>query len=117
MSDDFKKQIFKTEYGSKAIVQRENVLGEPSQMGGKIIRQLGGEYFAEAIAAEGCTYSGSCAVHIYLAPMTRQMQFVIQETTLDQTPADVANAAIRELEAAVKQYYGMKSSKLRSGVY
>ncbi len=110
-------QTFKTELGSKAIVQREDVPGDAAELGGVILRKLGGELFAEQIASAGFEYSGSFACHIFVAPLTRTMQFITQETTLDNTPQDVANAAFRDCEAAVKKYYGMKSSKMRSGAY
>ncbi len=116
MSDDFKNQTFKTSIGSKALVQREEQASEIAEKGSQILRSLGADLFQLEVST-GCIWVGSAAFHIYTSPALGFIQTVSQVKTLDDTPEVVAAKSLAEFSAALKAYYGRRTSKLRSGHY
>jgi len=115
MSKKYEEQKFKTDIGINALVQREDVPSEVSEKANQILRSLGRDLLQLEIP--NCKWIGSAALHIYTAPTLGFIQTITQAHTLDDCPEIVAAKSIAEFNAAVKAYYGQRSSKLRSGHY
>ena len=116
-SNDFKnkphdEQTFLTEIGSKATVQRIVVPKEGAAKPNRALCDLGLE-----CQPEHTTYMGSAAVHVYMNEILQQLFFVSQTDPLAlyKCPEPLAAKAFDDLLGTMKQMYGHRRGRLRSG--
>lgn len=115
MSEEHRKQHYKTETGSKAVVTREDQSGEHCARANEILCRIGGELLLPpGFTAEH--YVGSAAVHIYWSSLLQHMTFASQVSTLGDTKEYVASSALQDLKGASMEHYGRKRRLLRSGL-
>lgn len=117
MSNDFKdkphdEQTFLTQIGSKATVQRIVVPREGARKANRMLCDLG----LECLPAH-TEYKGSAAVHIYVNEILQQLFFVTQTDplVLYKCPQPLASKAFDDLLGTMKQMYGNRRGRLRSG--
>jgi len=108
-------KIFRDAVGQKATVQRTQVGGDAAAVPNRILADLG--LSMNPLPDTELKYYGSCAVHIYGHDLLQQIFFVsqIQPLHLYRCPEPLAAKGIDDLVASLKESYGHKRSKLRSG--
>lgn len=112
------EQRFLTEIGSKATAQRETMGMEQASVPNKQLIMLGLSFMDDKkLKLEHYRYFGSAAVHIYFNETLRQLDFVSQTFPLDlyKCPQPLAAKAFDDLVGAMKQMYGQRRGRLRSG--
>jgi hypothetical protein len=108
------EMIFRDEIGQKATVSREELGPEAAENPNRKLCELG---IGLNPKPETLEYKGSAAVHIYQSPILKQLFFVSQTQPLDlyRCPEMLATKAFDDLLGTLKEMYGRKRPKLRSG--
>lgn len=114
-TDEFLVKKYKDQVGQKAVVQRETMSGQHIAQLNEVLRDIGRDLQKVENMSDAIPYIGSCAVHIYLAPITGVMYFRVQDA-LGNTPMLVANTAIQELSNTIGESYTGKRKRKRSGL-
>ena len=105
---------FKTQIGQKATVKRDKVRGEDYEHANRNLAKLGDSLNP---VKKSLKYMGSAAVHIYWNATLEQVFFVSQTQSLDlyACPEILATKAFDDLLGTLKEQYGHRRSRLRSG--
>jgi hypothetical protein len=112
-----KEKLFRTQIGQAATVQRETLGLEKASIPNRILCDLGLSLQTVQTHLKNYRYMGSAAVHIYVHDDLGQLDIISQTDPLQlyKCPEDLAAKAFDDLVNAMKQMYGRKRSKLRSG--
>lgn len=113
-----KQKVFRDEIGQKATVQREQVGMEAASIPNRKLCDLGLSIQEDPhYKLSSYRYLGSAAVHIYANDVLHQLDIVSQANplVLYRCPEDVAAKAVEDLIREMKQAYGRRAGKLRSG--
>ena len=112
--DNPRAQLFKTQMGQAATIQRENVKGELMAKANLKLAHIGEEINP---IANNLKYMGSAAVHIYWNDTLKQVFFITQAQPLvaHKCPEHLAQTATKDLIGGIMEAYGHKRPKLRSG--
>lgn len=100
--------------GSKARVERTDLEGEHLDHLREVIEEVGKDLVETGIVPKGMEYLGSMTVHVYKSEIMKTAAFLSLNNMKDLHPS-LADGALRELNGKVKEYYGQKRQKLRSG--
>lgn len=108
------EMIFRDEIGQKATVTREQLSAEAAEFPNARLLELGISLNPNPEVLE---YKGSAAVHIYQSPILEQIFFASQTSPLvvRRCPEILAAKAFDDLLREMKETYGHKVGKLRSG--
>lgn len=111
-----KDKTFRTEIGQKATVQRLKVDAESASIPNRRLADLGLECHPLP-DKESVKYLGSAAVHVYASELVGQLFFVsqTQPLALYRCPQELAAKAFDDLLGTMKEMYGHRRPKLRSG--
>lgn len=109
-----KEKLFNTQVGQAATVHRETMQADKAEAPNRKLCDLG---LALNPVPASLTYMGSAAVHIYQSEMLKQVFFVSQTQPLElyRCPELLASKAFDDLLGTMKQMFGHKRSRLRSG--
>ena len=107
-----KEQIFKTDIGINAQVKRDSEQSELAGTAADVLRNIGEFLNPNKPVLE---YLGSASVHIYQAPALKQLFFLTQTSTLDNTQEIIAGPAMKQLKQDMQVHYGHKRQTVRSG--
>lgn len=109
-----KEQLFRTEVGQRATIQRETLPAEQAAQPNRKLCDLG---LALNPIEANLAYMGSAAVHIYWNATLQQVFFVSQTSPLElyRCPEILASKAFDDLLRTMKTMYGHRVGKLRSG--
>ena len=113
-----KEKIFRDSIGQKATVQREKHEGETATMPNQHLIDLGLEVQrVPEFKLEHYRYLGSAAVHVFQSAVLGQIDIVSQAGPLVTfgCPEDLAAKAAEDLIREMKERYGKRTGKLRSG--
>lgn len=112
------EQKFLTDIGSKSTVQRQTMGVEQASVPNKNLIMLGLSFMDdEKLKLQSYKYFGSAAVHIYFNETMRQLDFIAQTQPLllYNCPQPLAAKAFDNLVGDMKQLYGQRRGRLRSG--
>lgn len=118
MSNDHQNLKFRTDIGINATVQRETMKSEDAAGPNRRLIDLGLSFQQGLIPhLEHYRYFGSAAVHIYFNETLRQLDFISQTKPLElyHCPQPLAAKSFDDLLGEMKQMYGQRRGKLRSG--
>ena len=104
---------FRTSVGIKATIDRRKLSSENGKQINQDLAMIG----LKACPSEHVKYVGSAAVHIYVNEILNQMFIVDQVDGLQlyQCPQEVASKAFDHLLQSMKEMYGHRRARLRSG--
>lgn len=112
-----KEKIFLDSIGQKATVHREEFSGDVTLRHTQALMELG--EFARNIdpALQHYEYAGSAVVHVFLSRTIESVNYVssAQPLVIMNCPEPVASKAFDDLLRKMKETYGKRSSRLRSG--
>lgn len=116
MGDDkpsHEAQKFRTQIGVNATVDRRTVGAEQASRPNTELAKLG----LACQPSEHVHYLGSAAIHIYANEILNQVFFVsqTQPLALYKCPQELASKGFDDLLQSMKQMYGHRRQKLRSG--
>lgn len=108
------EETFRTQIGQKAVVHRETVPQDKAAIPNRKLCDLG---LSLNPVPQNLTYMGSAAVHIYWNDTLKQVFFISQTQPLDlyKCPELLAAKSFDDLLGTMKEMYGKKRPKLRSG--
>lgn len=111
------QRIFRDSIGQKATVQREQASVEDAALLNRALADLGLEAQKLRSHLQHFRYLGSAAVHIFTNDVLGQLDIISQANplVLYRCPEELAARALDDLIREMKQAYGRKHSKLRSG--
>lgn len=112
------QKIFRDSIGQKATVQRETMSTEASFRCAQQLVGLGLFVQKEPeFRLKNMDYRGSAAIHIYTNEILNLIQFVpqVQPLFAAKCPQDLASKGIDDLIRALKEGYGHRVGRLRSG--
>lgn len=109
-----KEKLFRTQIGQAATVQRETVSEDKASGPNRVLCDLG---LSLNPISKSLTYMGSAAVHIYWNATLEQVFFASQTQPLElyRCPELLASKAFDDLLGTMKEMFGHKRTKLRSG--
>jgi hypothetical protein len=112
-----KEMIFRDAIGQKATVEREQATVEEATRPNQLLHDLGATLQGMRPHMQNYRYMGSAAVHIFYNEVLEQVDFISQTAPLDMQgcPEILAAKAFDDLLGTMKEMYGHKRSKLRSG--
>lgn len=112
-----KEKIFRDSIGQKATVHREDIGGEAAERHTRGLIALGEQTQAADDALKHYEYMGSAAVHVYVNKTLGHMGVVTnaQPLVIKDCPEMIAIKAFDDLLRKMKETYGRKHGKLRSG--
>lgn len=112
-----KEKIFRDSIGQKATVHREDIGGDAAERHTRSLIQLGEETQKADDQLKHYEYIGSAAVHVYVNKtlghvgiITNAQPFIIKDC-----PEMLAIKAFDDLLRKLKETYGKRHGKLRSG--
>lgn len=109
---------FLTDIGSKSTIERFTLGMEQASVPNRQLIMLGLSFMDDdKLKLQSYRYFGSCATHIYFNETLKQLDFVAQTQPLllYQCPQPLAAKAIDNLVGDLKQNYGQRRGRLRSG--
>lgn len=112
------QKIFRDSLGQKATVQRETMSTEASFRCAQKLVGLGLAVQQEPeFKLQGFDYRGSAAIHIYTNELLSLIQYVpqVQPLFAAKCPQDLASKGIDDLIRALREAYGHRVGRLRSG--
>ena len=115
---DWEKATFDVEYFTKAHVERYDENSPNIKRANMAIGDIGNFIKHDCLVNQlrELEYVGSAAIHIYIAPVTRQAIFISQPEPLKNCPEEIAAKAAMHINQEMKAYYGHKQKKTtRSG--
>lgn len=117
MSNDHENLKFRTDMGIHATVQRHQMEADAATVPNRRLIDLGLSFPEVVPHLKHYRYFGSAAVHIYFNETLRQLDFISQTRPLDlyRCPQPLAAKAFDDLVGEMKQMYGTRRGKLRSG--
>lgn len=104
---------FIQDIGQKAIVERTDAQGELLDILRREVAEIGEAMSKHGVAPKGMKYEGSLTVHIYTSEILNQAAFV-SLNNMSKLHYALADAACREMNQKVKEYWGLRRQKLRS---
>lgn len=109
-----KENTFRTQFGQAATVSRETLAADKAAAPNRKLADLGIELNP---IPKSLQYMGSAAVHIYWNDTLQQVFFASQVNPLDlyRCPEPLASKAFDDLLGTMKELYGHKRRRLRSG--
>lgn len=109
-----KEKLFRTQIGQAVQVHRETMPADKAALPNRKLCDLGIEMNP---VPEHLRYMGSAAVHIYWNDTLQQVFFASQTQPLDlyNCPEILATKSFDDLLGTLKEMYGKKRPKLRSG--
>lgn len=113
-----KEKIFRDSIGQKATVERETMSTEASFRCAQKLVGLGLFVQQEPeFKIKNFDYRGSAAIHIYTHEQLSLIQFVpqVQPLLAAKCPQELAAKGIDDLVRALKEAYGHRAGRLRSG--
>lgn len=112
-----KEKIFADSIGQKATVHREDIGGDAAERHTRGLLALGEETQAADDQLKHYEYMGSAAVHIYVNKTLGHMGIITnaQPLIIKDCPEMIAIKAFDDLLRKMKETYGKKHGKLRSG--
>jgi len=114
MADDALTSKFATEIGQKVLVERHAIANERMNELRAVIFDVGEDIGATTQALKGMPHLASLSIHIYAAEAMRTAMFV-DLNAYGNTPYELCDGALRELNRAVRMHFGKAEQKLRSG--
>lgn len=114
---DDKAKTFRTTIGQRATVHREQLGAESAALPNRMLIDVGLKMQEVDSQLQHYTYLGSAAVHVYAAPTIDSLVFASQTDALRlyKCPEELAAKAFDDLLARMKEAYGHRPGKLRSG--
>lgn len=112
-----KAKIFRDSIGQKATVHREEIGGDFTKQHTQAMIELGEFARGADPALTHYEYVGSAVVHAYISRTIESVVYVssAQPMAVLQCPEPVAAKAFDDLLRKMKETYGKKQGKLRSG--
>jgi len=109
------QMIFRDSIGQKATVQRETLGASAAETPNRKLSELGRDL--NPLPDTNLRYMGSAAVHIFYHAGMSQVYFVSQSDPLiqNQCPEDLASKGFDDLLRQMKETYGKRHGRLRSG--
>lgn len=111
-------EVLKDQYmqnvGQKAVVERHDATGESIDQLRACLAELGDELGKRGIAPKGMQYVGSLSTHVFHSEILKVTAFV-NLNNMKALSFGQADAACREMNNKVKEYWGQRRQKLRSG--
>lgn len=109
-----KEKIFRTQVGQSATVSRETISQDKAAIPNRQLCDLG---LSLNPISDHLSYKGSAAVHIYWNATLQQVFFCSQVQALDlyKCPESLAMRSFDDLLGTLKEMYGHRRPKLRSG--
>jgi hypothetical protein len=96
-------------------VERDKKGGDAIKRANRALNDIGDFIHEEVPQVKELEYLGSAAVHIFLARGMQQVVYISQTQPLGETPERVAGPAFTDLQKSMMDYYGRKTTKIRSG--
>jgi hypothetical protein len=109
-----REKIFRRDVGVASTVQRETISQDKAALPNRALCDLG---LSLNPIPDNLAYRGSAAVHIYWNATLQQVFYVSQTAPLElyKCPEPLAIKAFDDLLGVLKEMYGHKRPKLRSG--
>ncbi len=109
-----KEKTFRTQIGQGATIQRETVSAEKAALPNRKLCDLGLELNP---IPDHLAYRGSAAVHVFWNDTLQQVFFISQTAPLElyKCPEILATKGFDDLLNTLKQMYGHRRPRLRSG--
>ena len=117
LTDEALLKKFKSEIGSKAIIEHHGIPPEAADYFEKlreVLADIGRDLLEVGAAPKGFDYLGSFSVHVYGAEVTEQLAF-LSLTNPHKTTHPLADAAMHKLTEDVNAHFTGNRRKLRSG--
>lgn len=111
------QMIFRDSIGQKAVVHREDMNQQNSQLVTTLISECGLKIQDLDPSLQHYKYKGGAAVHIFANELMNSLVIAshVQPLLLYRCPEDLAARSFDDLLRKMKQAYGKTQSKLRSG--
>lgn len=114
VTNDLLTSQFVKDLGQKARVERTELRTEHTAQLREVLRDIGRDFERCGEVPKGMHYAGSLSVHVFTSEILRTAIFV-NLTAQDGLTPDLADAAMRELNNGVRESFGLRRQKLRSG--